>query len=211
MADISDPKIDEGLSYLQAVKLWSVMPTNSPFIAYLDVRSDKSETKWMLLDYESDRSDTLRVTQTGTGSLDELSEILDDSRASYAYARVSFSNDKESIREKFILVVIILPISVSALPNGNSLVLDRKELQGHEESKGVLRLDTRPLRLLREHSHRDPRYQISVHLADVKHVLRVFSIEVPAREKEDLKEDPIVVRLRKVCKGLPIILRTYLT
>lgn len=37
-----------------------------------------------------------------------------------------------------------------------------------------------------------------MHVADVKQVLRVFSIEVPAREKDDLKEDPIVVKLRKV-------------
>jgi len=56
-------------------------------------------------------------------------------------------------------------------------------------------------------SHRDPHWtlttlrtpQISVHSADVKNVLRVFSIEVPAREKDDLNEDPIVIRLRKVC------------
>lgn len=41
-------------------------------------------------------------------------------------------------------------------------------------------------------------YQISVHTADVKNVLRVFSIEVPARERDDLKEEPIVIRLRKV-------------
>lgn len=40
--------------------------------------------------------------------------------------------------------------------------------------------------------------QISVHTADVKQVLRVYSIEVPARERDDLKEDPIVVKLRKV-------------
>lgn len=39
--------------------------------------------------------------------------------------------------------------------------------------------------------------QISVHAADVKQVLRVYSIEVPARERDDLKEDPIVVKLRK--------------
>lgn len=37
-----------------------------------------------------------------------------------------------------------------------------------------------------------------MHAADVKQVLRVFSIEVPAREKDDLKEDPIVTKLRKV-------------
>ena len=74
-------------------------------LAYLDVRSDKSDTKWLLLDYESDRSDKLKVTQTGTGGLSELAEILDDSKASFGYVRVSYSNDKESVREKFALVV----------------------------------------------------------------------------------------------------------
>ena len=37
-----------------------------------------------------------------------------------------------------------------------------------------------------------------MHAADVKNVLRVFSIEVPAREKDDLKEEPIIIKLRKV-------------
>ena len=37
-----------------------------------------------------------------------------------------------------------------------------------------------------------------MHAADVKSVFRTYSIDVPAREKDDLKEDPIVVRLRKV-------------
>lgn len=135
MADLSDPKIDE---------------------AYLDVRSDKSETNWLLLDYESDKSDKLQLTQTGTGGLAELREVLDDTKASYAYARVTYSNDKESTREKFILVVWIGP------------------------SCKVMR-----------------RAKISVQAADVKAVLRVYSIEVAAREKDDLKEDPIIVRLRK--------------
>lgn len=31
----------------------------------------------------------------------------------------------------------------------------------------------------------------------MKQVLKVYSIEVAAREKDDLKEDPIIVRLRK--------------
>jgi len=135
MADVSDPQINE---------------------AYLDVRADKSETNWLLLDYESDRSDKLKVTQTGAGGLSELREVLDDSRASYAYARVTYSNDKESQREKFILIVWIGP------------------------GCKVMR-----------------RAKISVHTADVKAVLRTYSIEVPAREKDDLKEDPIIVRLRK--------------
>ncbi|KAJ3540856.1 hypothetical protein NM688_g6166 [Phlebia brevispora] len=135
MADVSDPKIDE---------------------AYLDVRSDKTETNWLLLDYESDRSDKLTLTSTGSGGLEELCEHLDESKASYAYVRIRYSNDKESQREKFILVIWI----------GQSCKVMRKA-------------------------------KISVHAADVKQVLRVFSIEVPAREKDDLKEEPIVIKLRK--------------
>lgn len=135
MADLTNPSIDE---------------------AYQEVRNDKSDTNWLLLDYESDRSDKLTVTTTGTGGLSELKEALDDSKASYAYVRVSYSNDKESVREKFILVVWIGP---------NCKVMRKAK--------------------------------ISVHSADVKNVLRVYSIEVAAREKDDVNEDPIVVRLRK--------------
>jgi len=135
MADLTNPSIDE---------------------AYQEVRNDKSDTNWLLLDYESDRSDKLTVTTTGTGGLSELKEALDDSKASYAYVRVSYSNDKESTREKFILVVWIGP---------NCKVMRKAK--------------------------------ISVHSADVKNVLRVYSIEVAAREKDDVNEDPIVVRLRK--------------
>ncbi|KAF5379196.1 hypothetical protein D9615_005903 [Tricholomella constricta] len=149
MADLSDPKIDA---------------------AYQDVRSDKSETNWLLLDYESDRSDKLQLAQTGTGGLAELREVLDDTKASYAYVRVTYSNDKESTREKFILVVWIGP---------NCKVMRKAK--------------------------------ISVHAADVKSVLRVFSIEVAAREKDDLNEDPIVVRLRKVCTIRSASYITHLT
>ncbi|KXN82197.1 Coactosin [Leucoagaricus sp. SymC.cos] len=124
--------------------------------AYKDVRDDKTETNWLLLDYESDRSDKLQLTSTGTGGLSELKDALVDSRASYAYVRVKYSNDKESVREKFILVVWI----------GPSCKVMRKA-------------------------------KISVHTADVKAVLNAFSIEVAARERDDLKEDPIVIRLRK--------------
>jgi len=108
------------------------------------------------LDYETDRSDKLSVTQTGTGGLAELCEVLQDGRASFAYARVRYSSDKESQREKFILIVWI----------GSQCKVMRKA-------------------------------KISVHLADVKAVLPVFSIEVPASKKEDLNEDPIVKRLRQ--------------
>jgi len=135
MADLSDQQIQD---------------------AYQDVRSDKTDTNWVLLDYETDRSDKLTVTQTGTGGLTELREVLQDGRASFAYARVTYSNDKESQREKFILIVWI----------GPQCKVMRKA-------------------------------KISVHAADVKTVLRVYSIEVAAEKKEDLNEEPIVKRLRK--------------
>ncbi|KDQ58616.1 hypothetical protein JAAARDRAFT_34445 [Jaapia argillacea MUCL 33604] len=135
MADVSDAKIAE---------------------AYEEVRNDKAETTWLLLDYESDRSDKLVLTQTGTGGLEEIKDVLQDGRASFVYARVKYSNDKESQREKFILIVWI----------GPSCKVMRKA-------------------------------KISVHTADVKQVLRVLSIEVAAREKDDLNEEPIVKRLRK--------------
>ncbi|KAI9438631.1 ADF-like domain-containing protein [Lactarius indigo] len=135
MADVSDPKINE---------------------AYEEVRSNKSDVNWVLIDYESDRSDKLLVTGTGSGGLAELQEKLDPAKASYAYVRVTYSNDKESQREKFILVTWI----------GSGCKVMRKA-------------------------------KISVHTADVKSVFRVYSIDVPAKEKDDLKEEPIVVRLRK--------------
>jgi len=135
MADISDPAIET---------------------AYLDVREDKTDTNWLLLDYETDKSDKLVVTKTGTGGLSELKDSLNDSNASFGYVRVTFANDKQSQREKFILVVWI----------GPQCKVMRKA-------------------------------KISVHTADVKGVLKVYSLEVPARERDDLKEDPIVVKLRK--------------
>jgi len=135
MADVSDSAIAE---------------------AYEDVRDDKSETNWMLLNYESDRSDKLNVTSKGTGGLKELKDELDESKASFAYARVTYSNDKESQREKFILIIWI----------GSGCKVMRKA-------------------------------KISVHTADVKTALKVYSIEVAAKEKDDLNEGPIVVRLRK--------------
>lgn len=38
-----------------------------------------------------------------------MCEVLQDGRASFAYARVRYSNDKESQREKFIFIVWIGP------------------------------------------------------------------------------------------------------
>ncbi|KIJ36344.1 hypothetical protein M422DRAFT_212297, partial [Sphaerobolus stellatus SS14] len=124
--------------------------------AYQDVRSN-SETDWLLLDYEGDRSDRLVLTATGSGGLEELKEKLDDTHASFAYVRVQYANDKESQREKFVLVIWIGPT----------------------------------VKVMR-------RAKVSVHSADVKQVLRAYSIDVSANNKDDLNEETIVTRLRAV-------------
>lgn len=46
----------------------------------------------------------------------ELRDSLDDSKASYGYARVSYANDKESKREKFILIVCLLYSTLLCYP-----------------------------------------------------------------------------------------------
>ncbi|KAG0142113.1 hypothetical protein CROQUDRAFT_662988 [Cronartium quercuum f. sp. fusiforme G11] len=124
--------------------------------AYEDVRNDKTNTNWLLLDYISERSDKLTLTAIGTDGLEELKSKLNPDRASFAYSRITYANDKESQRHKFILIIWI----------GSNVKVMRKA-------------------------------KLSVHTADVKNVLRQFSIEVPASSLEDLNEEEIVNRLRK--------------
>ncbi|OCF55222.1 hypothetical protein L486_07335 [Kwoniella mangroviensis CBS 10435] len=135
MADVKDPKIAE---------------------AYEKIRSNNDETTWLLLDYESDKSNTLTLTKTGTGNIEELAKELQPQRASFAYAKVRYENDEHSFREKFVLVIWI----------------------GEE------------VKIMR-------RAKVSVHLADVKSVLRAYSIEVSASTPSDLKQDDVVTRLRR--------------
>jgi len=56
MADVSDPKIQQGSFHNNTQQMPAICDEtepNSVFIAYLDVRSDKSDTNWLLLDYEA--------------------------------------------------------------------------------------------------------------------------------------------------------------
>ncbi|KAA1135317.1 hypothetical protein PGTUg99_009385 [Puccinia graminis f. sp. tritici] len=155
--------------------------------AYDDVRNDKTSTNWLLLNYESERSDKLKLSATGSEGLNELKDKLEEDQASFVYARITYANDKESQRHKFILIIWI----------GPKVKVMRKA-------------------------------KLSVHRADVKCVLRQFSIEVsfvlfglvslslvfrkklttdiyslfennqvPASSAEDLNEESIVVQLRK--------------
>jgi hypothetical protein len=73
--------------------------------AYEDVRSDKSETNWMLLKYESATKDNLKLAQTGQGTIGELTEALGEDEAAYGYVRVKLGNDEYSERTKFVFVV----------------------------------------------------------------------------------------------------------
>ncbi|POV98417.1 hypothetical protein PSHT_14032 [Puccinia striiformis] len=136
MADVQDSRIQE---------------------AYDDVRNDKTATNWLLLNYESEQSNKLKLSATGSDGLNELKDQLEEDQASFVYARiVTYANDKESQRHKFILIIW----------SGPQVKIMRKA-------------------------------KMSVHRADVKAVLRQFSIEVPASSTEDLNEDSIVVQLRK--------------
>ena len=86
-------------------------------------------------------------------------------------------------------------------------------MQGHAQGEGASRSSC--VRVVPVRAYANAAKQISVHVADVKQVLRVYSIEVAAREKDDLNEDPIVIKLRKVRAlvppiPLPVFLRSRL-
>ncbi|KAL1597257.1 hypothetical protein SLS60_008841 [Paraconiothyrium brasiliense] len=73
--------------------------------AYEDVRSDKSETTWLVLKYASATSDSLKLDKTGTGDIAEMTETLGDDEAAYAYVRMKLGNDEYSERTKFVFIV----------------------------------------------------------------------------------------------------------
>ncbi|KAF2625678.1 actin depolymerizing protein [Macroventuria anomochaeta] len=73
--------------------------------AYEDVRSDKSETTWLVLKYESATKDNLKLAGSGTGDISEMVETLGDDEAAYGYVRMKLGNDEYSERVKFAFVV----------------------------------------------------------------------------------------------------------
>ncbi|KAL5120752.1 hypothetical protein ACEQ8H_001232 [Pleosporales sp. CAS-2024a] len=73
--------------------------------AYEDVRSDKSDTTWLVLKYASPTSDNLKLAGSGTGDIAEMTETLADDEAAYAYVRMKLGNDEYSERVKFAFVV----------------------------------------------------------------------------------------------------------
>ncbi|KAF1848686.1 actin depolymerizing protein [Cucurbitaria berberidis CBS 394.84] len=72
--------------------------------AYEDVRSDKSETTWLILKYASATSDSLTLAASGTGDIAEMTQSLGE-EAAYAYVRMKLGNDEYSERVKFVFVI----------------------------------------------------------------------------------------------------------
>ncbi|KAK3396673.1 hypothetical protein B0T20DRAFT_276781 [Sordaria brevicollis] len=76
--------------------------------AYDLVRSDKSPTNWLLLSNPpSSTSQQLVLRATGEGGIPELLTHLSPSEVSYAYVRIQYANDAESVRVKFALIIWI--------------------------------------------------------------------------------------------------------
>eukprot|EP01120_Amphizonella_sp_Union-15-10_P001475 TRINITY_DN1157_c0_g1_i1.p1 TRINITY_DN1157_c0_g1~~TRINITY_DN1157_c0_g1_i1.p1 ORF type:complete len:141 (+),score=36.72 TRINITY_DN1157_c0_g1_i1:124-546(+) len=68
--------------------------------AYLDVRSDKTETRWVYLHYEDKQ---IVVGATGDGGLSELVGHFNDNERAYGYLRVTTGDDL-SARAKFVFI-----------------------------------------------------------------------------------------------------------
>lgn len=60
-----------------------------------------------LSNQQSDKSNALTLSATGSGDLAEFTSNLQPQRASFGYVRVKYANDDHSFREKFCLVIWI--------------------------------------------------------------------------------------------------------
>lgn len=72
--------------------------------AYEAVRSDKDETKWLLLS-SATTSKELALVEVSSEPFESLVAKLADDQIQYAYARVEYANDSESTRVKFALLI----------------------------------------------------------------------------------------------------------
>ncbi|KAJ1650822.1 hypothetical protein IWQ61_008469 [Dispira simplex] len=139
-------------------KVYQVEGRHKPEIAtaYDDVRDDKTDKNWLLLEYVSDKVDELTLAQTGTGGLGEFVKHLQPNQAAFGYIRIPISNDELSQRIKFVFVCWC----------GPQVKVMRKA-------------------------------KLGIHKAEVKNVLRTFSIEIMASDLHDLDEKDVVLKLRK--------------
>lgn len=72
--------------------------------AYEAVRSDKDDTKWLLLS-SGTTSKSLELIESSSEPFETLVEKLANDQIQYAYARVEYANDSESTRVKFALII----------------------------------------------------------------------------------------------------------
>lgn len=115
------------------------------------------------------------MTETGKGDIAEFASKLDDRRASYGIIRIKYSNDEHSTREKFVFVTWIGP-DVKVMRRARvSSVFNSTSSESNFHS-----------------------LQVSVHTADVKSVIRAFSMELKVSSKDELKEDVVVNQLRRL-------------
>jgi len=144
--------------------------------AYEDVRSDKSETTWLVLKYADAKSDNLQHFKTGTGDIAEMAECLEDDEAAYAYVRVKLGNDEYSERTKFVFVVWIGPF---------------QKLHLFQNPIGMLTSSTgQNTKIMRK-------AKISFQSGEVKRVIRSYAIEIQTSDKKDLDVEAVMMKVRK--------------
>ncbi|KAI9346396.1 Cep120 protein-domain-containing protein [Zopfochytrium polystomum] len=123
---------------------------------YEEVRADGNDTDWLLLEYESDKKDALRLAGKGTGGITEFKQNLKEDQAGFGFIRVIVGNDELSRRSKFIFVTWC----------GPKVKVMRKA-------------------------------KLSVHIANVKTVLKSFSVEISASSLDDLVESEVITLVKK--------------
>eukprot|EP00027_Filamoeba_sp_ATCC50430_P012689 CAMPEP_0168574620 /NCGR_PEP_ID=MMETSP0413-20121227/19191_1 /TAXON_ID=136452 /ORGANISM="Filamoeba nolandi, Strain NC-AS-23-1" /LENGTH=135 /DNA_ID=CAMNT_0008608001 /DNA_START=355 /DNA_END=762 /DNA_ORIENTATION=+ len=133
MADVSDSAIQE---------------------AYNDVRSDSTETNWLLIGYQDNK--TLKLVGKGSGGINELTQHLADNGCFYGYLRV-VNKDEETTRTKFVFI---------SWKGDNAPVLRKGKM--------------------------------SVHISDVKKIIKDYAFEIGTSDLSDLSEDAINKRVKAV-------------
>jgi len=72
--------------------------------AFADVRSNDTPTNWLLFTYSDTAKNTLDLTGTGTGGVNELKGHLSDTKTSYGLVRVTDRIDN-SVTIKFVMII----------------------------------------------------------------------------------------------------------
>jgi len=161
--------------------------------AYDAVRSNTDSRNWLLISYASTTGDKLQLTKTGSGGLEELKTELDDSQAQYAYLRIEYANDSEPPSKSRLKRKFSMSFSQYEFGNPNIEIRKKRRPSIAESSRTKFVL----IIWIGENTKVMRKARVSIESGNVKRVLTHHSFCVDAREKKDLVEDEIVVRLRK--------------